>query len=190
MVVVQLCLTLLWQKASWITNGSLKVMSSVQIYVQLAWLLLTFWNIYLRLANCWMSYFGASFFFLVSLYYLSIPRPQESLIDVEPISPYTVFIQTQSLVPPLPPFYTWTFVAPTNICKQTNFTIHTSDMLIQVAHLSHWKASNLSEKWHADAAFAAHTRRSRAASPRATHSSPPHVTATCHVCFNECLPFQ
>lgn len=27
------------------------------------------WNIYLRLANCWMSHFGASFFFLVFLCY-------------------------------------------------------------------------------------------------------------------------
>lgn len=61
-LVVQLSPILQWQKASRITNGCFKVTTNVEIYVQLAWLLLTFWNIYLRLANCWMSYFGTIFF--------------------------------------------------------------------------------------------------------------------------------
>lgn len=107
-------------------------MSNVEIYVQLAWLLLTFWNIYLRLANCWMSYFGASFF-LVCLYYFSIPRPQASLIEVEPISPYTVFIQTQSpavLFSPSPSLYLNFCSTHKHLQTHTNFTIHTADMLI------------------------------------------------------------
>lgn len=44
---------------------------------------------------------------LLLLTIFSIPRPQENLIEVEPISPYTVFTQTQSCAVLLSPSPSW-----------------------------------------------------------------------------------
>lgn len=133
-VAVQRTPILQWQKASWMTNGSL---SSVQMYVQLEFALQTFWKIHLWLANCLMSYFGAIFFSFLLFFspglplslvtFFSIPPSQQSLIEVEPISAYAVFKQTQSiavlfllllllLLPSSFLWFTWTFLAPRNIC--------------------------------------------------------------------------
>lgn len=69
-VAVQHDSHLQWQEASRMTNGSL---SGLQMYVQLEFVLQTFWKIYLRLANCLMSYFGAIFClsFFLSCFFLA-----------------------------------------------------------------------------------------------------------------------
>lgn len=107
-VVVQHSPILQQQKASWITNDALKVMSNVEMYVQLAWLPPTFWNIYLRLANCWMSYIGANFFLFASVTADIILNPSASReldwsgANFTLYSIYTNSVICCSLFPPSP----------------------------------------------------------------------------------------
>ena len=115
------------QKASWITNDSLKVMSNVENvcptcmaatdllkYLSQACKLLNvlFWCQFLLVCLCYCWHYSQS------------PRPRENLIEVEPISPYTVFTQTQSsaaLFPPALSLCAWTFAPKKHLQTHTNF---------------------------------------------------------------------
>lgn len=187
------------QEASRMTNGSL---SGLQMYVQLEFVLQTFWKIYLRLANCLMSYFGAIFclsFFLsvllfsgspLSLVTFSIPPSQQSLIEVEPISAYAVFKQTQStavlFLPHLPSFSSdllELFQHPETSANMHAYRLCNPHVRLWLRDtISHCKASHRND--------ALVPCRGAAVALEASHSCPLHVTATCRVCLNECLLFQ
>lgn len=92
------------QEASLITNGSLKVMSNVKIVCPTC-MTATDLLKYLSQASKLLNVpFWCHFFFsclpLLLLTLFSIPRPQVSLIEMEPISPYTVFTHTRSSAVP------------------------------------------------------------------------------------------
>ncbi len=62
---------------------------------------------------------------LLLLTLFSIPRPRVSLIEVEPISPYTVSTHSVLCCSLLClSLFTGTFLAPTNICKHTHTLTH------------------------------------------------------------------
>lgn len=170
----------------------------LKLYVRLAWLRLTFWNIYLRLANCWMSHFGASFFFfsclpLLLLTLFSIPRPQVSLIEMEPISPYTVFTHTRSSAVPFSLSPSWTEPFEHKNLQTHSLSLQFSHQTVNSSRntISFWMdGNNLSEKWHIHVVPVAYMQRSLPALPEATIPVRLHVTTTCRMCFNECYPFQ
>lgn len=77
---------------------------------------------------------------LLLLTLFSIPRPQVSLIEVEPISPYTVFTQTQSsavLFSPPSPSSLETFLAPAHL--QTSAKTHTHARNPHIRLITHWR---------------------------------------------------
>lgn len=105
----------------------------------------------------------------------SIPGPEESSIEVEPISPYTVFTQTRSLLF----FYFIKIFFPLvaswlelffNTQKHVLAHTHTYPMSLQFTHhtvislrdtISCWKANYLSWSWHIHVLFG-HTCRGAA----------------------------
>lgn len=109
----------------------LKVMSNVEMYVHLAWLVLTCCNIYPWLANCWMSYFGASFLLLL-LARLLFPPTADIILNPFGLKrawlKWSQFQAIQYLPKHCPllvflssPVVTWTFSLAhvRNICRHT-----------------------------------------------------------------------
>lgn len=154
--------------------------------VQLAWLLLTFWNIYLRLANCWMSYFGAGFLLVCLCYCWHYSRslcfkwarlkrrqfhPIQYLHTLGALLFFFFFL--------LFPLYLNFFLAHANICKDTHTNLAVHTLVI------HWRALyqfRRQKRQHSCCVWCVHGLKASAFSPEA---SPLHVTATCRVCSNE-----
>lgn len=126
----------------------------------------------------------------LSLVTFSIPPSQQSLIEVEPISAYAVFKQTQStavlFLPHLPSFSSdllELFQHPETSANMHAYRLCNPHVRLWLRDtISHCKASHRND--------ALVPCRGAAVALEASHSCPLHVTATCRVCLNECLLFQ
>lgn len=165
-------------------------MSDVEMYVQLAWQLLTFWNIYLKLANCWMSYFGANFFLFACAtaaadIILSPLASREHDWSEANFTLYSIYTNSCSAAPlhPLFPLFTWTFLASRNICTDTH-TYTNTQICTQTCSrlLIHWGIAFHSERqitshWN-DTFPSCLLRTRRGAAP--FHQRSPIPGRTCH----------
>lgn len=189
-VAVQHDSHLQWQEASRMTNGSL---SGLQMYVQLEFVLQTFWKIYLRLANCLMSYFGAIFclsFFLSCFFLARLCHwwHSQSLHLNRAWLKWSQFQPMQYLNKLSPLLFFSSNLLELFQHPETSANMHACRLCNPHVRLwlrdtiSHCKASHRND--------ALVPCRGAAVALEASHSCPLHVTATCRVCLNECLLFQ